>query len=200
MWPLLFTSIVSLTVVVDRFIFVLRQEMKADPEAIEAILLHARTDAFSRAIERSGETKDPIAKVLAYGLTHRDASFSNALVQAASEELKRYQRGISVLDTVVTLAPLLGLLGTVTGMIRSFGLLGVQELGTPMAITGGIAEALIATAYGLTIAIVTLIPLNFLNNYSNSMKYRLEKAGTDLELALSSLKASSAYEATGKLR
>ncbi len=77
-------------------------------------------------------------------------SFSNALLHASSVELQRFNRGISVLDTIVTLAPLLGLFGTVTGMIHAFGLLGASELGAPTAITGGIAETLHATVlFGL---------------------------------------------------
>jgi biopolymer transport protein ExbB len=89
-----------------------------------------------------------------------------------------------VLDTIITLAPLLGLLGTVTGLIRSFGLLGAQELEAPAAITGGIAEALIATAFGLGIAIVALIPFNYLNARLEETRRQMEDAATHLELQL----------------
>ena len=89
-----------------------------------------------------------------------------------------------MLDTIITLAPLLGLLGTVTGLIRSFGLLGAQELDAPAAITGGIAEALIATAFGLAIAIVALIPFNYLNARLEEARHEIEDASTHLELLL----------------
>jgi biopolymer transport protein ExbB len=90
-----------------------------------------------------------------------------------------------VLDTVITLSPLLGLLGTVTGMIGSFGMLGSQELGAPAAITGGIAEALIATAAGLSVAIVALIPFNYLQGLADRARREIEDASTHLELLLS---------------
>ena len=98
--------------------------------------------------------------------------------------MKRFNRGLSILDTSITLAPLLGLLGTVTGMIHAFGLLGTQELNAPVAITGGIAEALIATAFGLGIAILSLIPFNFLNSQAEQARHEIEDAGTRLELLL----------------
>ena len=101
-------------------------------------------------------------RTLGYALEHSEKSLANALLYAQAQELKRFRRGIPILDTVITLAPLLGLLGTVTGMMGSFSLIG-GELSAPGAITGGIAEALIATAFGLGIAITALLPFNFLN-------------------------------------
>jgi biopolymer transport protein ExbB len=89
-----------------------------------------------------------------------------------------------VLDTVITLAPLLGLLGTVTGLIKAFGLLGDQELAAPAALTGGIAEALIATAFGLVIAVVALVPFNYLNAKLEAARLELEDTGSQVELIL----------------
>jgi biopolymer transport protein ExbB len=109
---------------------------------------------------------------------------SNAFLRAANQELQRFNRGLPVLDTIITLAPLLGLLGTVTGLIHAFGLLGAQELGSPVAITGGIAEALIATAFGLGIAIVALIPFNYLNARLEEARNEIQDAGSQLELLL----------------
>jgi biopolymer transport protein ExbB/TolQ len=82
---------------------------------------------------------------------------------------------------VITLAPLLGLLGTVTGMMGSFSLIG-GELSAPGAITGGIAEALIATAFGLGIAITSLIPFNVLNARMEDARHEIESAAKELEL------------------
>jgi biopolymer transport protein ExbB len=109
---------------------------------------------------------------------------TNAISNAANRELKRFSRGLSVLDTAITLAPLLGLLGTVTGLIRSFRFMGSQELTTPVAITGGIAEALVATAFGLTIAIMALIPFNYLNARLEEARHEIEDSTTQLELLL----------------
>src|SRR6185369_5611295 len=125
--------------------------------------------------------KDFVCRALTYALEHREKSVSNALVLAQSLEIKRFTRGIAILDTVITLAPLLGLLGTVTGMMHSFSLIG-GELSAPGAITGGIAEALIATAFGLGIAITALIPFNFLHSRIEEARHEIESAATQLEL------------------
>ena len=80
------------------------------------------------------------------------------------------------------------MLGTVTGMIHAFGLLGGRELDAPQAITGGIAQALIATAFGLGIAITALIPFNFLNSKLEEARHDIEDAATQLELHLQQCK------------
>ena len=116
------------------------------------------------------------------GLT-REKSLTSALLYATQQEVKRFSRGIPILDTAITISPLLGLLGTVTGMMASFSLIG-GELSAPAAITGGIAEALIATAFGLGIAIVALLPFNFLNSRVDEVRHSLEAASTQLELLM----------------
>jgi biopolymer transport protein ExbB len=95
--------------------------------------------------------------------------------------MKRYRRGLAILDTVITLAPLLGLLGTVTGMMSSFSSIG-GDMGSPGAITGGISEALIATAFGLVIAMTCLIPFNYLNSRIEGMETEMLAAGEQLKL------------------
>ena len=184
MWPLLATSIVALAVVIERFIFILRELECRDPALVGQILSHTENGDAIKAIEIGRNSEDFVARTLVYGLSHRNKSFSSALLQAANRELQRFSRGLPILDTIVTLAPLLGLLGTVSGLIRSFGLLGAQELEAPTAITGGIAEALIATAFGLSIAIVALIPLNYLNARVEEARREVEDASTHLELLL----------------
>ncbi len=184
MWPLLVTSIVALTVVIERFIFIARERSKRSPERVGKILEYAEQGDIESAIQAGHGSEDFVARTLVYGLTQREKSFSNALFRAANQELKRFNQGLSLLDTIVTLAPLLGLLGTVTGMIRSFGLLGGRELEAPAVITGGIAEALIATAFGLAIAIIALIPFNYLNTRLEEARHEIEDASTHLELIL----------------
>ena len=184
MWPLLLTSLVALSVVIERSVFLWRQRHRAQPELVTAILRAVEAGRLDEAVNLGENARDPVANTLLHGLVGRQKSLSNALLLGACEELKPFSRGIAVLDTIVTLAPFLGLLGTVTGMIRAFGLLGEQELGAPLAITGGIAEALIATAFGLAIAILSLIPLNVLHASYERMKQRIEMAATKLELLL----------------
>ncbi len=184
MWPLLLTSLIALTVVIERCLFIIREKKRRNQEVVHRILNFAEKDEIKQAIQAGKNSEDFVVRTLVYGLTHREKSFSSALLQAANVELKRFSRGLSTLDTIITLAPLLGLLGTVTGMIRAFGLLGHKELEAPTVITGGIAEALIATAFGLGIAIIALIPFNYLNARLEEARHEIEDASTHLELSL----------------
>ena len=104
-----------------------------------------------------------------------------ALQLAAGIELERAGRFLTVMDTLVTLAPLLGLLGTVTGLMRAFLGVGTAELAVS-AVTGGIGEALIATACGLVIAIFALIPFNYFNGRVARLQFELETAATNVEV------------------
>lgn len=184
MWPILLTSIVALTVVLERVIFVIRERVRRDPETVRRIFEHVERGDFAGAALAGAASEDYVARTLTYALNNRDRSVSDALMRAAHWELKRYNRGLTVLDTVITLAPLLGLLGTVTGMIQSFGLIGGEEIGAPRAIAGGIAEALIATSAGLAVAILALLPFNYLNARLEEARGDIQDAGTHLELHL----------------
>lgn len=183
MWPLLVTSLVALTVVFERLLFVAREKQRRRPEVVGEILAAVERGDAAAAVRQGAGSDDYVARTLVYALKHRDQSLSSALLRAAAKELQRFNRGLAVLDTIITLAPLLGLLGTVTGMIHAFGLLG-GELDTPVAITGGVAEALIATAFGLGIAITALIPFNFLNTRLEEARHEIQDAATHLELLL----------------
>lgn len=184
MWPLLVTSIITLGVVIDRLWFIYLEKRSRQPQRVDTMLECLESGLTDNAIEAGKDTTDFVARTMTYALTHRDTSLSQAILRAANLELKRFSRGLPVLDTVITLAPLLGLLGTVTGMIHSFGLLGNSELGAPTAITGGIAQALIATAFGLGIAIAALLPFNYLNARLEEARHEIEDATTQLELLL----------------
>lgn len=193
MWPLLAVSIVALSTAIERCFFVWRQKGKRQPELVRGILRKVEAGKVDEAILSGRHARDPIARILAHGLLHRDRALSGALLHSSSKELKPYQQGLTILDTAVTLSPLLGLFGTVTGMIRAFGLLGGQELDAPAAITGGIAEALIATAFGLCIAILALVPLNLLNSYYERTKEEIEQAATELEVLLAQDQTQPGY-------
>jgi biopolymer transport protein ExbB len=192
MWPLLAASIVALTVVLERLFFTLRESLRRDPRAVADIFAAVERKDIPAACKAGSGSRGFVARVLTYALEHRDVSFSNALLEASSLELQRFNRGIAILDTIVTLAPLMGLFGTVTGMIRAFGLLGASELGAPTAITGGIAEALIATAFGLLIAMIALLPFNFLNSRLERARQEIENAAAHLELLLLKSEKSTA--------
>lgn len=184
MWPLLATSLIALTVALERLVFIAATRVRRRPAVVEAMLSAVERGEIGAAQDLGYTTGDYVARVLTAGLRHRGTSLSTALLRAGNQELKMFNRGLHILDTSITLAPLLGLLGTVSGMIRCFGLLGARELDAPATITGGIAEALIATGFGLCIAIVALIPFNFLTARVEEARHEIEDAATHLELLL----------------
>ena len=179
MCPILITSMVALTVVLERMFFILREKSRRQPQIVEQMLTAVERGETQEAERLGQSSQDFIARTLCYALSHEDKL--NAVARAAGRELQRYNRGLSLLDTAITLAPLLGLLGTVTGMIRSFSILGGTELGAPSAITGGIAEALIATAFGLGVAILALLPFNYLNAKLEEARHEVSDAASQLE-------------------
>lgn len=184
MWPLLLASVITIASALERVVFLLKTKMArsiADQKELFQFILEGK---FEEASLVGIQSSDPVARVIGRGLQHSGICFEESVCSAAERELREYDRGTIILDTLITLAPLLGLLGTVTGMIRSFGLLGSSELGAPTAISGGIAEALIATAFGLGIAIVALIPYNILRASRETLQGELEDAASRVEITL----------------
>ena len=183
MWPLVCASVMALGAVIERVNFLIGEKRKRDPQLMRDFFTAVRQGEMERAIHISNSTEFYVVRALGYALAHKHKSLEHALLYAQENELKHFRRGIPMLDIVITLAPLLGLLGTVTGMMGSFSLIG-GELSTPGAITGGIAEALIATAFGLGIAITALIPFNVLNFREEKARLEIESAATQLLLLL----------------
>lgn len=185
MWPILIVSIIALTVVIERIIWWTGRWFRRDPKRIEKVFTAIEVGDVAEASRLSRDSRDPVLRMMWNGLNHQHASLQGALQVAAGIEIKRSARFLVVMDTLVTLAPLLGLLGTITGLIRSFSFLGNEELAV-QAVTGGIAEALIATACGLGIAIFALIPFNFFTSRVSNLEFELQTAATNLEVMLES--------------
>jgi biopolymer transport protein ExbB len=143
------------------------------------------------AVALGKQSKDFIARILVYSLTNKEYSMANAFVRASSMELQRFQQGSATLDTIVTVAPMLGLLGTVTGMMRTFGSMTGDIASATGQITGGVAEALIATACGLAIAIIALLPFNILNARTEEAKHEVADAANALEIIIKKSESNS---------
>ena len=186
MWPLLLCSLLSVTIVLDRVRFWIRLRRARADDRIAGILEHARSNACAEAIALASGSSDAAVRVLVAGLNARASAPSEAMSTAASDEVSRMKAGLPVLDTIVTMAPLLGILGTVIGIIASFDLLGAAGIEDPKAVTGGIAQALISTAAGLTVALVTLVPFNYFVARTQREAERIARAATQLEIALGS--------------
>ena len=194
MWPILLLSFVAITVVIERLFFIMRENSSREPEVVEKMLEAVERRDTEGALAIGKKSKDYIAKILVYTLTNKEYSLSNAFVRASGQELSRFQQGMATLDTCITAAPLLGLLGTVTGMMRTFGALGSGDVsGNTSTITGGVAEALIATMCGLAIAICGLLPYNYLNARAEQAKQEVAAASHALEILLKKAETSAPF-------
>ena len=182
MWPLLALSLVSLTVIIERLTFWLRKDIARNRQALEDLLEAVRLDRGPDEAHKSSGHEGSVCRMLLSGLAHRDFSSTKAMETVALEELKHMRRGMSVLDTIITAAPMLGILGTVTGIISSFNILGQMGVQEPQAVVSGIAQALITTAAGLIISIVTVFPFNYFNARIDDAEQLFEHYATRLEI------------------
>ena len=186
MWPMLLLCFIGVTVIVERVLFIARETSHRDAELVASMLEKAEAGDVDGAVAVGKKSKDFIARILVYSLTNREFSLHNAFVRASNQELTRFQQGMAILDTVITAAPLLGLLGTVTGMMGTFGALGTggDIASSASKITGGVGEALIATAWGLAVAVSSLLPFNYMNARIEEAKHEVADASAALEILL----------------
>lgn len=184
MWPLLACSIAALAVVFERLLFWLVIGFRKDQKLINRIFTLTEEGDFDTAIKEGKTSKCLVVTILTAGLAHRNYGLGQSLEAAAMHEIEKMKRSLSVLDTIITLAPLLGILGTVAGIIVSFDLLGAAGLEDPKAVTGGIAQALITTAAGLAIAIVALLPYNALTRKVEKVTRHIEQLITCYEVTV----------------
>jgi biopolymer transport protein ExbB len=181
MIPLIGCSIVALAVVIERLGFWWRQ---GDARAAERALELAERGKLDEALEVARSARGATARVVEAGLVERQVAPATAMEAAVQAEVSRLRGYLPVLDTIITLSRLLGLLGTVTGMIAAFGILSTSGMNQPNAITGGVAEALIATAAGLAVAIATLVPYNYFLARAERAMDAMERVASRLDLAL----------------
>ena len=182
MYPLLACSLVSLTIIIERGLFWIQEKRHTDNLLVNEVLELARLQKHQEIKAKVKGATDYAVRVLVCGLVHQEYSLSKAMEMAAMEEIKRMRRYLPVLDTVITASPLLGILGTVLGIIHSFDMLGTAGIQDPQAVTSGIAQALITTAAGLVIAIFTLFPYNYFMTKVERAGTRIEKYATSLEI------------------
>lgn len=183
MWPLLACSLIAMTFILDRLFFWFRENHRSSDEAFENVLALIERNSSDEARVEASRRKDATSRMVATGLLHRRHGLEEALQMQAQRELDRMKRGLSVLDTIITLAPLLGILGTVTGIIGCFQLLSIGGALDPRAATSGLAEALITTASGLIVSLTTLVPYNiFVSRVARAARY-MEHAATQVLVA-----------------
>jgi biopolymer transport protein ExbB len=187
MYPLLACSILVLTVIVERLLFWVAVDLNRNMKLIEDVLELCRQGDWEAVRARVAGSKDFIIRVLVSGILHREFSMSKAMEATAAEEIRSMRRYMGVLDTMITVAPLLGIFGTVIGIIGSFEALGTAGIEQPQAVTAGIAQALITTAAGLGIAILSVFPYNYFNSKVEKAVLNIEKYATSLEIVYEKL-------------
>ncbi len=184
MYPMFMMATVALAIIIERSISIGKAATDTGGLILKLkSLLHGgKTD---EALKLCEDTPGPVAALLANGLRNRhldNASIERAMEELALRETPELHKRLSILDTIITMAPLLGLLGTITGMIAAFGVVGANNdaSAATRAITGGVAEALIATATGLVIAIFTLPFYNYLSERVKEIIADMETRATQL--------------------
>ena len=192
MWPLLVLSLVAVAVVGERIVWWLASRKARDQARLTKVYHSLAEGDREQAFKLAVGAHDPRLRVIAYALEHPETTTEIATQVSISEELKGAQRFLGAMDTIVTLAPLLGLLGTVTGIMQSFRFVGGDQDLAVSKVSGGIGEALIATSVGLGIAIFTLIPFNTFGSKAEKLEAELDTAANNILLLAEKAKAKAA--------
>ncbi len=182
MYPLLFCSIVSLAVIIERTFFWIKVKKNRNQVLVDEILELCREKKWNKVKEKTKNNRDYIIRILISGILHRNFSMAKAMESAAAAEIKKMSDYMNIMDTMITATPLLGILGTVIGIIASFDALGTSGIEDPRSVTAGIAQALLTTAAGLAIAIFSVFPYNFFNSKIENAKRNIESYATSLEI------------------
>lgn len=177
MIPLMLCSVVSVAVLLERYVRVKNAQIDVS-EIVRKAEDAVYNGAYRKAADALNSIDTPVTRVLKAGVENihlGERGAERAMEERGTREVAQLTSRLGCLDTIITIAPLLGLLGTVTGMISAFHVIAAREgLSTPTAITGGVAEALIATATGLFIAIFTLVG-------HNNLQERIKHVVSDIE-------------------
>ncbi len=183
MWPLLAVAIIGLVFILER-LFALFISARANPEKlVKEIIEIIEEKGVKEALEHLYQNKSPVAKVLAAGLEKTQkgrAVVEEAMVRKALSELAFLDRGMIYLAACATLGPILGFLGTVTGMIRAFQAIALAGEVEPTLVASGISEALITTATGLMIAAPVSLFYSIFATRTNSYQRKIEEASNAL--------------------
>ena len=192
MYLIILSSILAFGVVIERIYNLNRARIDAN-KFMDEILSVLKRNKIIEAIEMCNKTPGPIEHIVKAGILKHDRSrpeIKESVEEAAQLEIPRLEKHIPILATIAHITPLLGLLGTVTGMVKAFQV--IQQKAQMMVpvnpgdLAGGIWEALLATLAGLAVAIPTYVAYNYLVSQVDSLVYDMEKSATDLVNLLSS--------------
>jgi len=187
LWIIVFLSPMALAIIIERFLYF--RKIRVDEEKlIQRLKSSMEKGHYDEALSICDNNPSPITNLMKVGIEHRNYPKhiqKEVIMDAANQEIPRLERFLSALGTIAHVAPLLGLLGTVTGNINAFGVLGkFGSVGDPTLLAKGIAEALLTTAGGLIVAIPTIVFYNYLVSRVNHTIVRLENRVSELVLLL----------------
>ena len=175
---LLISSVMALTIIVDRFIYFTKIK-SLDDSLSQKIVSLIKENEIKTAIALCETSKSPLSNIIIAGLNNSKAS-KEYMQSQANKELPKLERFIAALSTISTVAPLLGLLGTILGMIQSFAVISTVGSGRSTALASGIANALLTTATGLIIAIPSVVFYNYFVNTVNKKILFMENLSNEI--------------------
>jgi biopolymer transport protein ExbB len=186
MWPILLCSIFALAIILDK-IWHLNKIRIDTQKFLSDILDKIKRHEIKEALKVCDKTNSPIAHILKAGILKYDRTreqIKEAIEDASLYEVPKLEKNLSTLATIAHISPLLGLLGTVTGMVRCFQIIQAKATSfhpvSPGDLAGGIWEALLTTVAGLIVAIPTFVAYNYLVSRVNNFILEMEKASTEL--------------------
>ncbi len=183
MYPLILCSIVLIAIIIERFITLKKASKDGEALMEQVRSAYKGPEDMAKTIAICQEFGGPVGRMFARGVKNakRDAdAIEMAMEQEASNELPALEQYLPLIKTIVNIAPLLGLLGTIAGMIASFRAASKSGLSNPTQVLGGISEALISTATGITLAIVGFIFFNYFSQLSKRIVEDMEYYGAEL--------------------
>ena len=186
MWPILICSVLAFGILIERLISI-RKEQIDTKSFMEQISKSLKRNKIMEALDLCDKTQGPIANILKAGILKHDRprnEVREAIEDAAIHEVPRLEKNLPVLATIAHIAPLLGLLGTVTGMVNAFQVIESKASAlnpvNPGDLAGGIWEALLTTVFGLCVAIPAFVAYNYLVSRVDGFVLDMERSATDL--------------------
>jgi len=182
MIPLLICSILSLAIIVEKII-TLRKKKVIVPEVKSVVENISTGEDIPLALSVCKKHNGVLSNLITLVLKHKGTSYSvmrEELSDSGRQEIRVLEKGLGILETIAAVAPVLGLLGTVVGMIKVFSIISVQGVGKASALSGGISEALITTAVGLSVGIPALIFFNYFTNKAEELILDIENISNNL--------------------
>lgn len=186
-WPILFVGLVAFLLIIERLIFLLRTKANSEKlmAEIQRLAIHEHWQECQEHCSDHGRAS--VFRVLQAGLRNLGSNreiLENALQEAIMKELPRLERFLSTISVLAAIAPLLGLLGTVSGMINTFNAITIHGTGDPRMLSGGISEALVTTQLGLMVAVPVLVLHHFLERRVDTIIAEMEEKSTALKVIM----------------